>query len=198
MFASSVRAAILRLRVWLHRVDMTVRYNEARVNSPCDDDHKLGTLLDYFLMPKNTGVSLEHIIGRVVAEDMDALEVRLVKSKKVLKEASKTQSKLLTLSGEAEAGPGKGSPPTKVAHEEAARVLRQTTEQLERARNTVVKHTVDIAHIKAQLEGCESTDEESSSSGESSPPEPGSRDPITATPQGQEEEPDIEMRDVGR
>ena len=75
---------------------MTVRYNEARANSPCDDDHKLGTLLDYFLMPENTGVSLEDVISWVVAENMDALEVRLVKSKKVLKEASKTQSKLLT------------------------------------------------------------------------------------------------------
>ena len=40
-------------------------------------------------------------------------------------------------------------------------------------------------------------DEESSSSGESSPLESGSRDPTTATPQGQEEEHDIEMRDVG-
>ena len=75
---------------------MTVRYDEARTNSPCDDDHKLGALLDYFLMPENTGVSLEDIIGRVVAENVDALEVCLVKGKKVLKEATKDQSKLLT------------------------------------------------------------------------------------------------------
>ena len=47
---------------------MTMRYNEARANCPCDDDHKLGTLLDYFLMPEKTGVSLEHIISRVVAK----------------------------------------------------------------------------------------------------------------------------------
>ena len=75
---------------------MTVRYNEARANSTCDNDHKVGTPLDYFLMPENTGVSLEHIIGWVVAENVDALEVCLVKSKKVLKEASKMQTKLLT------------------------------------------------------------------------------------------------------
>ena len=49
---------------------------------PCDDDHKLGALLDYFLMPENTGISLEDIIGRVVAENVDALEVCLAKSKK--------------------------------------------------------------------------------------------------------------------
>ena len=89
-------AAIKRLGVWLHRVDMTIRYNEARANSPCDSDHKLCALLDYFLMPENTGVSLENIISWVVAENMDALEVHLVMSKKVLKEASKTQTKLLT------------------------------------------------------------------------------------------------------
>ena len=64
-------------------------------------------------------------------------------------------------------------------------------------RATVAKHTADIAHIEALLEDCESTDEESSSSGESSPPESGSGDPPVATPQGQEEEHDIEMRDVG-
>ena len=87
--------------------------------------------------------------------------------------------------------------PTEAAHQEAARVLRQTTEQLERVRNTVAQHTADIAHIEALLKDCESMDEESSSSGESSPPRSGSRDPTTATPQGREEENDIEMRDVG-
>ena len=109
---------------------MTMRYNEARANSPCDDDHKLGALLDYFLMLKNTGVSVEHIIGQVVAKNVDALEVRLVKSNKVLKGASKTQSKLLTRVAKQKLALEKGHP-TEVAHEEAARVLYQTTEQLE-------------------------------------------------------------------
>ena len=189
-------AAIKWLGVWLQWVDMTVRYNEARANSPCDSDHKLGTLLNYFLMPENTGVSLEHIISQVVAENMDALEVCLVKSKKVLKEASKMQSKLLTRVAKQKLALEKGHP-TEAAHEEAARALCQTTEQLEWARSPVVKHTADIAHIKALLEDCESTDEESSSSGDSSPLESGSGDPSTVTPQGQEEEHDIEMRDDG-
>ena len=79
-------AAIKQLRVWLHRVDMTTRYNEARANSPCSDDHKLGTLLDFLLMLENTGVSLKHIIDRVVAENVDALEMHLVKSKKLLRD----------------------------------------------------------------------------------------------------------------
>ena len=155
-------AAIKQLRAWLHRVNMTVRYNEARANSPCDDDHKLGTLLDYFLMPKNTGVSLEDVIGQVVAENVDALEVCLVKSKKVLKEASKMQSKRLTRVAKQKLALEKGHP-TEVAYQEAARALRQTTEQLERARNTIAQHTADIAHIEALLKDCKCMDEESSS-----------------------------------
>ena len=174
-------AAIKRLGVWLHRVDMTMRYNKARANSPCDDDHKLGALLDYFLMTENTGVSLENIIGRVVAENVDALEVHLVKSRKLLKEASNTQTKLLTHVAKQKLALEKGHP-TKAAHEEATRALSHTTEQLDWVRATIAKHTADIAHIKALLEDCESTDEESSSSGESSPPESWSGDPPSGHP----------------
>ena len=189
-------AAIKWLRVWLHRVNMTMHYNEARANSPCSDDHKLGTLLDYFLMPENTGVGLKHVIDRVVAENVDALEVHLIKSKKLLKETSKTQTKLLTHMAKQKLALEK-SHLTKVACDETSKALSQTTKQLDQVRTTVAKHTADIAHIKTLLKDCESTDEESSSSGESSSPEPGSADPPAATPQGQEEqeEHDIEMRD---
>ena len=55
---------------------------------------------------------------------------------------------------------------------------------------------MDIARIKALLKDCESTEEESSSSGEGSPLRSGSRDPTTTTQQGHDEEHDIEMRDV--
>ena len=187
-------AAIKRLRAWLHQINMTVRYNEARANSPCDEDHKLGAFLDYFLMPKNTGVSLEDIISRVVAKNLDALEVRLVKSKKVLKEASKMQLKLLTRVAKQKMAQEK-SHPTEATHQEATRVLRQTTEQLERVRGTIAHHTVDITCIEALLKDCESTEEESSSSGEGSPLRSGSRDPTTTTQPGHDEEHDIEMRD---
>ena len=175
---------------------MTVRYDEAMANSPCDDDHKLGALLDYFLMPKNTGVSLEDIIGQVVAKNVDALEVCLVKSKKVLKEATKTQSKLLTRVAKQKMAQEK-SYPTEAAHQEATRVLCQMTEQLNRVRSTIAHHTADIACIEALLRDCESTEEESSSPVEGSPPRSGSRDPTTATPQGHDDEHDIKMRDVG-
>ena len=125
------KAANKRLGAWLHRIDMTIRYDEARVNSPCDDDdHKLGALFDYFLMPENTGVSLEDIIGRVVVENVDTLEVRLVKGKKVLKEVTKAQAKLLTRVAKQKMAQEK-SQPTRTAHQEATQALRQVTEQLD-------------------------------------------------------------------
>ena len=89
-------ATIKWLRAWLHWVDMTTQFNEAWANSPCSRDHELGALLYFLLMPENTGISLRHIIDWVVAENVDALEVHLAKSRKLLKEASKTQARLLT------------------------------------------------------------------------------------------------------
>ena len=63
---------------------------------------------------------------------------------------------------------------------------------------TVAQHTTDIARIESLLEDCESTDEESSFSGESVNPEPGAEDLPAAILQGQEEEEphNIKMKDV--
>ena len=157
----------------------------------------MGTLLDFFLMPENTGIGLKHIIDQVVAENVDALEVCLIKSKKLLKEASKTQTKLLTHLAKQKIILEKTNLSEK-ARDETSNVLCQRTEQLDWGRTTVTTHTADITHIKALLEDCESMDGESSFSGENSAPEPGSGDPPTATPQGQEEEDphNIKMRDV--
>ena len=190
-------AAIKRLGVWLHRVDMTMHHNEGRANSPCSNDHKLGTLLDFFLMLENNGVGLKHIIVWVVAENVDTLEVCLIKSKKLLKETSKTQTKLLTCLAKQKMTLEKMHL-SKKAHDETSKVLSQTTKQFDRVRTNITTHTADIVHIEALLEDCESTDEESSTPGESSTPEPGSGDPPAANPQGQEEEDphDIKMRDV--
>ena len=87
---------------------------------------------------------------------------------------------------------------SKKTRDETREVLSQTTEQLDWARTTVTQHTADIAHIESLLEDCESTDEVSSSSGESTAPESGAEDPPTAIPQGWEDEDphDIKMRDV--
>ena len=190
-------AAIKRLGVWLHRVDMTTRYNEARPNSPCSDDHKLGALLDFLLMPENTGVCLKHIFDWVVAENVDALEMRLIKSKKLLKEASKAQTKLLTWLTKQKITLEKTRLSKKV-RDETSKALSQTTAQLDQARTTITQHTADITHIEALLKDCESADEESSSSRGSIDPEPGAEDPPATTPQDREEEDphNIEMKDV--
>ena len=190
-------AAIKWLGVWLHRVDMTTCYNKARANSPCSQDHKLGALLDFLLIPENTGISLRHIINWVVAENVDALEMCLIKSRKLLKEASKTQTKLLTHLMKQKMTLEK-THLSKKTRDETREVLSKTTEQLDWARITVAQHTADIAHIKSLLEDCKSTDEVSSSSGESAAPESGAEDPPTAIPQGWEDEDphNIKMRDV--
>ena len=190
-------AAIKQLGVWLHRVDMTTRYNEARANSPCSDDHKLGALLDFLLMPENTGVGLKHIFDWVVAENVDALEMHLVKSKKLLKEALKAQTKLLTWLTKQKMTLEKTHLSKKV-RDKTLKVLSQITAQLDQARTTVTQHTADITHIEALLEDCESADEESSSSKGSVNPESGAEDPPATTPQDREEEDphDIEMKDV--
>ena len=148
-------------------------------------------------MSEKTSVSLKHIINRVVAENVDALEMHLVKSKKLLKEASKSQTKLLTQLTKQKMTLEK-TRLSKKAHNETSKVLSQTTAQLDQARTTITKHTADIMHIEALLEDCESADEESSSSSGSIDSEPGAEDPPAVTPQDQEEEDphDIEMKDV--
>ena len=103
-------AAIKRLGVWLHRVNMTMSYNEARANSPCSDDHKLGALLDFLLMPENTGVSLKHIFDRMVAENVDALEMHLVKSKKSDQRGFEGSNQTAYPADEAKDDPGEDSP----------------------------------------------------------------------------------------
>ena len=115
---------------WLHWVDMTTRFNEARANSPCSHDHELGTLLNFLLMPENTGIGLRHIIDRVVAENMDALEVHLAKSRKLLKEALKTQARLLTCLTKQKITLEK-THISKKTRDETQEALSQTTEQLD-------------------------------------------------------------------
>ena len=163
--------AIKQLGVWLHRVDMTTRYNEARANSPCSHDHKLGALLDFLLMPENTGIGLRHIMDQVVAENVDALEVCLVKSRKLLKEASKAQTKLLTHLTKQKMTLEKAHI-SKRTRDETREVLSLTTAKLDQVRTTIAQHTADIAHIESLLEDCESMDEGSSSSEKSTSPEP--------------------------
>ena len=135
-------------------------------------------------MPENTGVGLKHIFDWVVAENVDALKMCLIKSKKLLKEASKSQTKLLTQLTKQKMTLEKTRLSKKVC-DETSKALSQTTAQLDQVRTTITQHTADITHIKALLKECESVDEESSSSRGSIDLEQGAEDPSAATPQDQ-------------
>ena len=185
-------AAVKCLGVWLHRIDMTVskRLGKAKADSIHNEDHKLGDLLDYFLMPDNLGVTLDDIFCQAVAENVDALQARLVKCKKVLKQANKTHGKLLTRMVKLKEAQEK-SLPTEAAHVKAMEALLQAANQLEWLRDTMTHHTEEIAHIKKLLKERESSEEESSSPGDDPTPRPGSGNPTGATQQD-----DIKMEDM--
>ena len=186
------KAAVKCLGVWLHRIDMTMskRLGKTKADSICDEDHKLGDLLDYFLMPDNSGVTLDDIFCRAVVENVDALQVCLAKCKKVLKQANKTHGKLLTRMVKLKEVQEK-SLLTEAAHIEVTEALRQAADQLERMRDTITHHTEEIAHIKKLLKERESSEEESNSLGDNPTPGPGSGNPTGTTQQD-----DIEMEDV--
>ena len=181
-------ATIKRLGVWLHRIDMTMskQLGKAKVNSILSKDHRLGDLLDFFLMPDNTNVSMDNIFWQAVVENVDALQVRLVKCKKILKQANKTHGKLLTQRARLKETQER-SLPTKAAHVEAKEALHQTADQLERMREIISSHTEEIAHIKKLLKEKESSEDDSSSPEDD--PTPGSG---LGNPTQQE---DIEMED---
>ena len=89
------------------------------------------------------------------------------------------------------------SHPTKATHKEATEALHKATAQLDRVRGTIAHHMAEIARIKALLKDCESSEEECSSSGEGSPPRPGSKDSPATTPQGHDDGYNVEMENVG-
>ena len=181
-------AAVKCLGIWLHRIDMTVSkwLGKAKADSIFSKDHKLGDLLDFLLMPDNTNVSLEDVFWRAVAENVDALQVHLVKCKQILKQANKTHGKLLTRMAKLKETQEK-SLPTEAAHAEATEALCQVADQLVRMRETITSHTEEIACIKNLLKERESSKDDSSSQED---------DPTPGSGLGNSTQDDVEMEDV--
>ena len=181
-------ATVKRLRVWLHRIDMTMskRLGKAKAYSIFSKDQKLGDLLDFFLMPDNTNISLDDIFWQAVAENVDALQVCLVKCIKILKQANKTHGKLLTWMARLKETQEK-SLPSEAVYAEAMEALCQAAEQLEQMRETISSHTEEIAYIKKLPKERESSQDSSS---QEDNPTPGSG---LGNPSQQE---DVEMEDV--
>ena len=71
------RAQILRVATWLHHLDLTTTYGAEIVASPQVEDYDFGPLLEYFLMPKLTNVTLQEVTARVAQENRRDLETSL-------------------------------------------------------------------------------------------------------------------------
>ena len=71
------RAQILRVAAWLHRLDLSATYGAEIAASPRVQDYDIGPLLEYFLMPKLSDITLEEVALRVAQENCRDMEVSL-------------------------------------------------------------------------------------------------------------------------
>ena len=59
------QAQILRVAAWLHRLDLSTTYGAEIAASPRVEDYNIGPLLEYFLMPKLSDITLKEVATRV-------------------------------------------------------------------------------------------------------------------------------------
>ena len=71
------RAQILRVAVWLHRLDLRATYGAEIAASPRAEDYNSGPLLEYFLMPKLCDITLGEVASRVAQENCRDMEISL-------------------------------------------------------------------------------------------------------------------------
>ena len=71
------RAQILRIATWLHRLDLAATYSVEIANSPQVEDYDFGPLLEYFLMPRLSTITLQEVAARVAQENRRDLEASL-------------------------------------------------------------------------------------------------------------------------
>ena len=71
------RAQILRIPAWLHRLDLSATYGMEIAPSPRVEDYDIGPLLEYFLMPKLSDITLEEVAARVAQENCRDMEISL-------------------------------------------------------------------------------------------------------------------------
>ena len=71
------RAQILRVAAWLHRLDLSTTYGMEIAASPRVEDYDIGPLLEYFLMPKLSDITLEEVAARVAQENHRDMEASL-------------------------------------------------------------------------------------------------------------------------
>ena len=71
------RAQILRVAAWLHCLDLRATYGAEIAASPRVEDYDIGPLLEYFLMPKLSDITLEEVATRVAQENRRDMEISL-------------------------------------------------------------------------------------------------------------------------
>ena len=71
------RAQILRVAAWLHRLDLSATYGAEIATSPRVEDYDIGPLVEYFLMPKLSDITLEEVAARVAQENCRDMETSL-------------------------------------------------------------------------------------------------------------------------
>ena len=71
------RAQILHVAAWLHRLDLSATYGAEITASPQVEDYDMGPLLEYFLMPKLSDITLEEVAARVAQENRRDMETSL-------------------------------------------------------------------------------------------------------------------------
>ena len=71
------RAQILRVAVWLHRLDLHATYGAEIAASPRVEDYDIGPLLEYFLMPKLSDITFGEVASMVAQENCRDMEISL-------------------------------------------------------------------------------------------------------------------------
>ena len=63
------QANILHVTTWLHHPDLATTYGRAIFISPEAEQYDMGPLLEYFLLPRTSGLTFQEITGRVSLEN---------------------------------------------------------------------------------------------------------------------------------
>ena len=71
------RAQVLRVAVWLHRLDLRATYGMEIAASPQVEDYDIGPLLEYFLMPKLSDITFGEVTSTVAQENRRDMEISL-------------------------------------------------------------------------------------------------------------------------
>ena len=71
------RAKVLRVAVWLHRLDMSTRGDEVTLETLDASQHCLGHLLESFLVPATHGLSFREVVAHCLYENQRDVQHRL-------------------------------------------------------------------------------------------------------------------------